>query len=257
MNSHNAPRIVLVDDGSPNPGGSRLLGGLAENVEMVRFPQNRGYTAAVNAGVIASTTRKVVILNNDTRVLPGWDVALLAALDDAEVFAAGPISNAASYQSFPEQRSGGGWAVNELPREARPEGLAAELAERFGPTALPWRILNGFCYAVRRDDFLELGGLDEAAFPRGYGEEVDLMLRALDAGFRNVITPGSFVYHYKSKTFAGERKPLTDAANQILRQRWSGQLAEAVEAMDSSLVLEEVREQFSEALDRLRGVASR
>jgi GT2 family glycosyltransferase len=256
-NSRNAPHVVLVDDGSGHPVMDRLLGGLAEHVQVVRFPANRGYTAAVNAGVRAATTRKVIILNNDTRVLPGWDVALLAALEDEEVFAAGPISNAASYQSFPEQRSGGGWAVNELPREARPEGLANELADRFGVTALPWRILNGFCYAVRTRDFLELGGLDVSAFPRGYGEEVDLMLRALDAGFRNVITPGSFVYHYKSKTFAGERKPLTDAANQILRQRWSTQLTGAVEAMDSSLVLEEVRVQFAAALDRLRGVSAR
>ena len=250
-NSHHRPHIVLVDDGTGSRLGQGLLGGLHERIEIVSFPENRGYTAAVNAGVRAARTDKVVILNNDTRVLPGWDVPLLAALDDEAVWAAGPLSNAASYQSVPEQRSGQGWAVNELPRSVRPADLARSLAEAFADVRVPWPVLNGFCYAVRAEVFDKLGGLDEAAFPRGYGEEVDLMLRSAGTGLRAVIVPASFVYHYKSRSLGAERAALTDASNLTLNARWGERLPEVVEAMDSSTEMASVRATFGELVDAL------
>ncbi|MDD2857085.1 MAG: glycosyltransferase [Candidatus Nanopelagicales bacterium] len=250
-NSLNLPQVILVDDGTPNGPGGHLLGGMRERVEILRFGSNRGYTAAVNAGVRAARTPKVVILNNDTRVLPGWDVPVLRALDSDEVFAAGPLSNAASYQSVPEIRSENGWAVNTLPARVRPADLAQSLRAEFGQSTFDLPILNGFCYGIKRELFDKLGGLDEVSFPRGYGEEVDIMLRSVAAGYRNVVTPGSFVYHFKSKTFAGERQELTQASNEVLRQRWGQVLPDSVSAMDESTEGATVRERFVQLLDSL------
>lgn len=250
-NSAHRVHVLLVDDGSPDGIANRFLGGLRDRVEIVSLSTNRGYTTAVNAGVQAVRTNKVVILNSDTRVTPGWDVPLLRALDDETVFAAGPLSNAASYQSVPKQRMDGDWAVNELPASVRPADLAAALASEFGVSYIDWPILNGFCYAVRTKDFIETGMLDASAFPRGYGEEVDLMLRSRAAGLRNVIVPGSFVYHYKSKTFMNMRSELTAAANFVLEERWREQLATAISDMDSSAELPDLRGRFNNLLATL------
>jgi GT2 family glycosyltransferase len=205
----------------------------------------------VNAGVLAARTPKVIILNNDTHVLPGWDAPLLTALDDETVFAAGPLSNAASYQSVPEQRSESGWAVNEYPAAIRPRLLAGALAECFGDRTLDWPVLNGFCYAVRAASFIDVGMLDQGSFPRGYGEEVDLMLRSTDAGYRNVIVPSSFVYHYKSKTFAGESAALSSASNVVLNDRWGERLPDTVAQMDDSEEMNNLRVDVRELISRL------
>ncbi|MBK5307527.1 MAG: glycosyltransferase [Frankiaceae bacterium] len=241
--------VVVVDDGSPHAlSARRLLAQLPAPVRIVRSDVNRGYTASVNAGVQAAAHDVVVILNNDTRVTPGWDAPLIAALADPGVFAAGPLSNAASYQSVPALRTDGGWAVNEFDPAVAPDALAAALRARFPGTLVPLSILNGFCYAVRREDFLRLGGLDEDAFPSGYGEEVDLMLRARKAGMRNVVTPASFVYHYKSVTFGAQRSELSRQGNTVVRERWGARLDEAVREMDDQPDFDVVRAAVSALL---------
>lgn len=246
--------LVLIDDGSPR-GSKRWPGEPAgfASVKMIRFPTNRGYTAAVNAGVTASDTGKVVILNSDTRTLPGWNEPLLMALDIPDIFASGPLSNAASHQSIPMQLHEGQWVVNEYAAAVRPAELALGLLEEFGRNFFTWDIPNGFCYAVRRADFLELGSLDEAAFPRGYGEEVDLMLRALAAGYRNVICPGSFVYHYKSRTFRSDREVLVKAGIRTVGERWGGALDVASRRMAENVDMAHARAAASARVDKLGG----
>jgi len=251
MNSTNRPHVILVDDGTAGNQGESFLGGLRELVAIIKFPENRGYTAAVNAGVLAAETPKVIILNNDTRVLPGWDAPLLSALDNDKVFAAGPLSNAASYQSVPNLRTESGWAINEFPAEVTPRKLADLLASKFPERNIDWPILNGFCYAVRASTFIDLGLLDQDAFPRGYGEEVDLMLRSLKAGYANLMVPSSFVYHYKSKTFGDERSALSEASNALLRDRWTEILPDVVSQMDESEELLALRGDVTESLDLL------
>ena len=245
------PEVIAVDDGSsPGPGASLLRG--LEGVRVLDLGANRGYTAAVNAGVQAASHERVVILNNDTRPTPGWDLPLMAALDKPDVVAAGPLSNAASYQSMPRTRDDDGtWAVNSLPPGVRPDQLAMALRRAFGGELLDWPVLNGFCYAIRREDFLRLGALDQAAFPSGYGEEVDFMLRARQAGLRAVVCPDSFVYHYKSKSMSSERGSLTGAANSVLRSRWGEDLDEVVASMESHTPLDDVRMRFSSVLGEL------
>jgi GT2 family glycosyltransferase len=250
--SWSQPEVILVDDGSLDRGtAEHLLSDLPGTVRLIRSDVNRGYTASVNEGVRAASHDRVIILNNDTRVTPGWDAPLLAALDDPDVFAAGPLSNAASYQSVPLQKADGRWAVNSFGAGVTPDLLATALRSQFGGRRLPQTILNGFCYAVRRETFLALGGLDEEAFPHGYGEEVDIMLRAQSKGMRSVVTPDSFVYHYKSVTFGDKRSDLTGKGNVTVRERWRTDLSRAVHEMDNNEEFDSVRESVRAMLDRL------
>src|SRR3546814_16309874 len=49
---------------------------------------------------------------------------------------------------------------------------------------------NGFCMYIRRAMLEDVGLFDEQAFPVGYGEENDLCMRAIDAGWHHLVDQG-------------------------------------------------------------------
>jgi GT2 family glycosyltransferase len=56
--------------------------------------------------------------------------------------------------------------------------------------------VTGACLMMRRELFFELGQMDED-FPLNYND-VDLCLKAHQAGYRNVVTPYAQLIHYES-----------------------------------------------------------
>src|SRR3546814_11743520 len=65
---------------------------------------------------------------------------------------------------------------------------------------------NGFCMYIRRAMLEDVGLFDEQAFPVGYGEENDLCMRAIDAGWHHLVDPGVFVQHARSASFGSRRE---------------------------------------------------
>jgi hypothetical protein len=61
-----------------------------------------------------------------------------------------------------------------------------------------------------------VGAFDAERFGRGYGEENDFCLRAVAAGWRNVLAGDVFVYHEGAVSFAGERADRADSAQEAL-----------------------------------------
>ena len=59
----------------------------------------------------------------------------------------------------------------------------------------------GFCMWISRHCLAAVGLFDEAAFGRGYGEEVDFCMRASRAGFRHWLCADTFVYHAGEVSF--------------------------------------------------------
>jgi glycosyltransferase involved in cell wall biosynthesis len=76
-----APAIVVVDDGSTEPGADRVLARLeTEGVEVIR-QANQGTSAARNAGLARVRTPYWLVLDADDRLAEGALPALRAALD--------------------------------------------------------------------------------------------------------------------------------------------------------------------------------
>ena len=75
------PRVVVVDDGSDDPGTLDALDRLPEDVELVHQP-NRGVCAARNAGLARAATPYVLVLDADDRLAPGALAALRPPLDE-------------------------------------------------------------------------------------------------------------------------------------------------------------------------------
>ena len=76
--------LVFVNDGSTDGTHEYALElkyKYGSKVKYVCHPQNQGVTAAWNAGLSRTDSLYVAIVNNDVLFTPGWDTALLNALE--------------------------------------------------------------------------------------------------------------------------------------------------------------------------------
>ena len=226
IESTDTPFEALVfDDGSGDYAVSRIDAWtrLDPRIRYIRQRSNVGYTSNVNIGLQSAVSEFAVLLNSDTIVTPGWLRKLYEAITaDDRVAAAGPLSNAASWQSVPFTKSSGGdWIVNSFDDDHPPHVINAMLESIDDGTSPAFPLLNGFCTLFRRSALAEIGYFDDASFPRGYGEENDLCLRLGKAGYELRVATNTYVHHKKSRSFGHEqRKDLSKKANAILRGRY-------------------------------------
>ncbi|MGZ8406877.1 MAG: glycosyltransferase family 2 protein [Caulobacteraceae bacterium] len=239
--------VRIIDDGSGEDARRRLAGFVADKpwMRLVTNPANLGYTASANLGIRGSDADWVVLLNSDTIVTPGWLEGLLeCAASDPNIALVGPVSNAASWQSVPELKDRAGrWKTSMLPPGWTPARMA-EFVRGAAAKAFPRvPLLNGFCTLIRRDAFVALGGFNEAAFPRGYGEENDLCVRAAKAGYGLAVADHVYVYHAKSASFGSkQRTELQKTASEALARLHPGlDWAELGERMQETPALIELR----------------
>ncbi len=213
-----ACRIVVIDDASTDPEIPRMLAGFRGlgAIELHRNDENLGYTRTVNRGIDLAGPGDVVFLNSDTEVTPGWLRNLrLAAYSGDKVGTATPFSDNAGAFSAPEAG-----ARNEIPAplDFDSYGRAVSQVSRRSYPAVPTG--SGFCLYVRGDCLEEIGKLDDSAFPRGYGEENDLCMRAVRLGWSHVIDDATLVHHVRSASFGEARTALQARARKLLDRRY-------------------------------------
>jgi GT2 family glycosyltransferase len=190
---------VLVDNGSSDNSVEFVAQNFPE-VRVVRLPENQGFSAAVNAGIKASSaTEYVALLNNDTEVDPGWLEALVDAAErypEASLFATKLVD-------FADRRVLDG-AGDALRKSGLPYRIGHGEIDRgqFEREALVF----GACAAAalyRRTLFSEIGLFDEDFFSNC--EDGDISFRAQLAGYRCLYVPASVVYHVGSASTGGKR----------------------------------------------------
>ena len=175
-------RAIVVDNGSEDDAVdiARRHGAF-----VVALGENRGFPAAVNAGLEQVSTDVTLLLNPDVVLGPGTVARCQRVVrGDPTIGIAGP--NTVLVDGRPE------------PPAARRDKTAVHiLVESLGLTRLhPWfdrqtirerRVdrdvdaVNGACMFVRTDLLRSLGGLDETVFM--YLEDGDLCRRVRDAGY--------------------------------------------------------------------------
>lgn len=196
-----AGRVIVVDDQSPDPALSALLDRLAAagRIVLLRNPRNRGFVASVNRGIEAAGSHDVALLNSDAEVPQGWLARLAGqAYAAPRIASVSPFSNNATICSYPGF-DGGPPAFGLKLADLDDAALAAN-AGRFAE--LPTTV--GFCMYIRRAALADVGGFDEQAFGRGYGEENDFCLRASARGWQHRLACDTFVYHKGEVSFGAE-----------------------------------------------------
>ena len=250
-------RVIIVDDGSKPPTQDVIARHLKENPSdvLIRHNEAKGYTKAANTGMRASNADYVVLLNSDTIVPKGWTEALVNAGEtNPKVGIVGPLSNAASWQSVPETINvSGDLAVNNLPERMSVDEVADMCSRLPAEPVYPCSVVNGFCFAIKRQVIEAIGYLDEEAFPQGYGEENDYCLRLLSAGFTCGFTLSTYVYHAKSKSFSHERRRVLSQQgwNKLVEKHGKDLLMRVVDEMKEHPALAMARQWFVSQTARL------
>lgn len=179
--------ILVVDNGSAD-GSIQWLANVYPSVRVIAFPENRGFCAAVNAGIEAADTPYVFLLNNDTTIEPDCVERLEAVMEaDSRIFSVGAkmlsMQRHSLVDSAGDLYSAFGWAY--AIGKDKPSCRYTKRRQVFS---------NSAGAALYRKEYLKKTGLfDEAHF--AYLEDVDIGYRAKIAGYRNVTEPAAIVYH--------------------------------------------------------------
>ncbi len=246
-------RLVVIDDGSPDPGvrdAFRELQRGDPRVVLLRNERNLGFTATANRGMTLSHA-DVVLLNSDTIVTHGWLEALVrCAASDPSIATVTPFSNNAEICSFPRFCEDNPW-----PPGADPERVREALAASSVPTYPDLPTGVGFCMYVRRAAIDAIGTFD-LAFGAGYGEENDFCLRAARAGWRNVLADDAFVVHTGGRSFEGRKGELgrRNLARIRARHPHYEEMVERYIAMDPLRALREAARSRLAAAEETPGV---
>lgn len=182
--------FVLVDDGSlladPFPWPS------ASNQVRLRQPHS-GVTAAWNHGARNSSGGVLVFLNNDVEIEGAFLAALRGELADPAVSLAGV--------AWREERS-----------------LPARLSSHLG-----FPLVEGWCFAVRREDFESLNGFDESM--RLYFSDTDFQwrLRERFPERRFSVQPHLPLVHEGHATMRTlpERRPTWQRDRRLFVEKWT------------------------------------
>ena len=203
-------RLVLIDDRSPDARIGTLFDALEAEHDpallILRNAQNLGFVGTVNRGMALDEERDVLLLNSDTIVTAGWLEKIRRCADsNAQIGTITPFSNNAEICSFPVFCQDN--ALADLP-DIEIINQAMEKAALPSYPDLPTAV--GFCMYIRRDLLRQIGLFDAETFGLGYGEENDFCMRALHAGFRNVLCDDTFVAHTGSRSFDSKKLALME-----------------------------------------------
>ncbi len=203
-----AYEVLLVDNGSRDPATLDYYRELEtdKRVRIILYERPFNYSTANNLGASHATGAYLLFLNNDIEVLdPDWLEELVRWAVYPGVGAVGPKL---IYPDGSIQHAG---VVVGLCGHA--DHIFAHAPDGYGGIfgSVDWYrnylALTGACLMLSHHLFDEVGGFDE-----GYSlvyNDIDLCLRLIQAGYRNVYTPFARLIHHEGGT-RGRSMPYAD-----------------------------------------------
>lgn len=234
---------AVVVDSASSDGSADLVRERFPSVCVVALDDNRGYGAAVNAGVRTSEGEYLLVLNPDTWAAEGAVASLVACAEgDPQAAVVGPrLSNPdgtlqCSVRGFPTP-----WRLATeyfflrwlAPRSRLLNAFYGAGFDHRSPASAEF--LVGAVLLVRRSAFDSVGGFDTDFFM--FNEEVDLCYRLTHAGWRILFCPAAeFVHVGGASTAAAWNTMYTEQLRSHLRYLTKHRGSEVAERMRRVLV---------------------
>ena len=237
-----ALEIVVVDNHSSDDT-VRILKERFPSVQLLENDENYGWGRANNQGVARAKGDFVVIMNPDTLAEEGWLEALIQPLIERRrllttpkilIYDGSTIGNCGNILHFTGLAFTRGYG-------AKKDACAVSESVSY---------VSGCCFAVRKDEFLQLGGFDEALFL--YHDDLDFTCKAYLAGFESLYVPASIIRHDYQLDVAPEKLFLLEKGRYVFLRKYLS-AGDALRFMPSLVVSEVLSFGFAAKLG-FRGV---
>lgn len=195
-------KIIVVDNGSTD-GSVQILKTKFPGVQLIEFKKNLGFCGGYNEALKQIDHPIVVLLNSDVEVTAGWlesPTRLFAS--NATIAAVQPKILAQKHKTEFEYAGAGGGFIDLMGypycRGRIFNSLEKDMGQYNDQRPVFWA--SGACMFIRREKYLEAGGLDEDFF--AHMEEIDLCWRLHRLGNQVWYDGSSTVYHVGGGTLS-------------------------------------------------------
>ncbi|MBK8506186.1 MAG: glycosyltransferase family 2 protein [Saprospiraceae bacterium] len=193
-------KIYLVSNDTSDANLSRIKQSFRSEsrVFFLDYPYEFNYSKINNWTVGQIASDYIVFLNNDTKIISReWMEAMLEMASSDKI---GAVGCKLIYPDKTIQHAGvilgivgiGNHAFRHLPSESHGYFGYLDIIRNYSA-------VTAACMMIGRKVFEQVGGFDEENLKIAYND-VDLCLKLLERGYRNVYTPFAEAYHYESKS---------------------------------------------------------
>ena len=226
--TYNNYKIFILNNQSREKDALNYFNAINDNdrIIIVDYDHPFNFSSINNYGVSITNSDFVCLLNDDTAVInPEWLTEMVSYAIKPEIGCVG----AKLYYSNGKIQHGG--VVLGL-------GDVAGHAHRYFPGDSPGYMnrlictqyvsaVTGACLLIRKDTYIEVGGLNEKNLTVAYND-VDFCMKVRTAGYLNLWTPHAQLYHYESmsrgadNTFDKKKRYLKEV--RFMRKKWGNLL---------------------------------
>ncbi|PIU40428.1 MAG: glycosyl transferase family 2 [Candidatus Omnitrophica bacterium CG07_land_8_20_14_0_80_50_8] len=220
--------ILIIDNGSDDPETITYFNSIRKNerIRVLRDDREFNYSSLNNNGVQEFHGELVGLINNDIEVISSdWLSEMVSIALQPGV---GAVGTKTWYPNGTLQQGGIILGISGVPSYVF-RGFSKSRLESFwrGTFTQTLSAVAGSCLIIRKAVFTEIGGLDEENLKVAFND-IDFCLRIREAGYRNVYTPHTELYHHESATRGLEDTPEKQARASkealYLRNRWGDHL---------------------------------
>ena len=206
-NTYKNFKTFLIDNGSTD-GSQKMVTEKFPQTILIQNTDNLGYSGACNQGIELAESELILLLNNDTvmpeNFLQEMSAALLANKNAAMIQP--KILSIQDKQFF--DYSGGAGGEMDILGYPFARGRIFDLVEKDKKqydqmeSKVFWT--SGCALLVKKSVLQRIGNLDEDFF--AHQEEIDLNWRAQIAGYHNLVTTKTYIYHYSGFTLRSDNE---------------------------------------------------
>ena len=219
---------IVVIDNSRTQRVEEYSSRLAARKAPVRHFDWRGkpfnFSQMNNAAARITTSPFILFLNDDTAIITAeWLTAMLEHAQHPEI---GAVGAQLWYPNNSIQHAGVVMGLYGNCSHAF-KGVPGELPHYyfdFPNLVRNCSAVTGACLLVAREKFFEAGAFDEVNLAVAF-QDVDLCLKLLELGYRNVYTPYARLYHYESATKTEKDKIPDPAEDAYMKNKWARYIA--------------------------------
>lgn len=187
--------LWIVDNGSTDASLQYIQEQYPE-VKCLDLGKNYGFASGYNRAIKALDYAIIVLLNSDVALSSGWlEQPMQILRTQVDVVAVQPKIRSYKSPDYFEYAGASGGYLDAL---AYPycagrifDVLEKDMGQYDWIKSITWA--SGACLIIRREAYLDAGGLDELFF--AHQEEIDLCWRLRARGGELVLSPQSVVYH--------------------------------------------------------------